>query len=507
MGDYTAMTDLILNELQAGMSILYGGNRLTTVSPELAAAFKPGDRLLVVEKTGDLLHIPAAEHETASAAVERAYHAFQQMGSVSDAAISAFYEAFARRLESEESWSPILAANAQDVERAKARGRSTTRLVASDKMRRDMIAGLREWRDAPTRRHAVLERVEHQDWYVDLVVAPLGVVGFVFEGRPNVFADATGVLRGGNTVVFRIGSDALGTAQAIVEHALTPALREAGLPDGAVTLVESAGHAAGWAMFSNRRLALAVARGSGRAVAQLGSVARQSGVAVSLHGTGGAWMVADGSADADRFADAVYNSLDRKVCNTLNVCCIPRDRVDDLVPVLLDSLQRAGVRRGHGFKLHVVAGDEWAVPADMFTTRVPVRRAQGDVEETLAESLPLDTLSKEWEWEETPEISLKIVENLDEAIALFNRYSPQFVVSIIAEDADAQQHFFETVNAPFIGNGFTRWVDGQYALQRPELGLSNWENGRLFARGGILSGDGVFTIRTRVTQANPNVHR
>ena len=53
-----------------------------------------------------------------------------------------------------------------------------------------------------------------------MLTAPLGVVGFVFEGRPNVFADATGVLRGGNTVVFRIGSDALGTARAIVRHAV-----------------------------------------------------------------------------------------------------------------------------------------------------------------------------------------------------------------------------------------------------------------------------------------------
>ena len=500
------MTDM-LTELTAGMPILYGGNRLTHVSPALAAAFVPGDRLIVVESTGDLLHIPAEEHRIAAEAVECAATAFSRMGSVSDSAISAFYEAFARRLEDDASWSSIAEANAQDVERAKARGRSTTRLAANEKMRQDMIAGLREWRDAPTRRNSVLERVEHDGWYVDQVVAPLGVVGFVFEGRPNVFADATGVLRGGNTVVFRIGSDALGTAKAIVTYALNPALREAGLPDGAVTLVESAGHAAGWAMFSNRRLALAVGRGSGRAVAQLGSVARQSGIAVSLHGTGGAWIIADVSADADRFAAAVYHSLDRKVCNTLNVCCIPRSRVSDLVPAFLASLQRAGERRGHGCKLHVVAGDEWAVPAEWFTTQTLVRRAQGDVEEPLAESLPVDALGREWEWEETPEVSLTIVDDLDAAVALYNQHSPQFVVSLIAEDAAAQQRFFETVNAPFVGNGFTRWVDGQYSLCRPELGLSNWESGRLFARGGILSGDGVFTIRTRVTQQYPDVHR
>ncbi|HEY3375941.1 MAG TPA: aldehyde dehydrogenase family protein, partial [Armatimonadota bacterium] len=400
--------ETILNEITAGMPLLYGGNRVTRVSAELAAAFQPGDRLIVVESTGDILHIPAEQARIAAEAVGRAYQAFTYMGSLSDAAITAFYEACARRLESDESWAPIQEANANDVVRAQARGKSTTRLAASEKMRRDMAAGLREWRDAPSRRDVALETVEHDGWRVEQVVAPLGVVGFVFEGRPNVFADATGVLRGGNTVVLRIGSDALGTAKAIVAHALNPALCEAGLPDGAVTLVESTAHAAGWAMFSDRRLALAVARGFGRNVAQLGSVARQAGVPVSLHGTGGAWIVADPSADIERFGKAVYHSLDRKVCNTLNVCCIPQSRVADLVPVFLRNLQLAGERRGHGCKLHVVAGDESAVPAEWFTTRVAVRRAAGDVEEPLAEPLPVDQLGREWEWEETPEVTLKI---------------------------------------------------------------------------------------------------
>ena len=58
-----------------------------------------------------------------------------------------------------------------------------------------------------------------------------------------------------------------------------------------------------------------------------------------------------------------------------------------------------------------------------------------------------------------------------------------------------------------MGDGFTRWIDGQYALNRPELGLSNWENGRLFARGGVLAGDGVFTIRARVRQSDRNLDR
>jgi glutamate-5-semialdehyde dehydrogenase len=487
------------------MLVPYGGDRAATVSVELAAAFAPGDRVIVVQDTGALLHVPATVQAVAAAAVGRAHAAFAEMGQVSDAAISAFFAAFADRLADDAVWAQIAAANAGDVAAAKARGRSTTRLVADAKMRAGMVEGLRQWQGAAGGRGAVAERVEHDGWTIEQVVAPLGVVGFVFEGRPNVFADAAGVLRGGNTVVFRIGSDALGTARAIVRHALDPALAEAGLPAGAASLVESADRAAGWAMFADNRLALAVARGSGAAVAQLGAVARQAGTPVSLHGAGGAWMVAADSADAGRFEAVVANSLDRKVCNTLNVCCIVRSRAAELVPVFLRALETAGGARG--VKLHIACGDETVLPAGWLDAAGVVHRAEGPVQEARAEVLDEDQLGREWEWEDTPEVSLKIVDSLEQAVALFNRYSPQFIATLVGEDAAEHQRFYDTVNAPFVGDGFTRFVDGQYAFDRPELGLSNWEHGRLFARGGVLAGDGVFTLRSRVRQSDPNLRR
>ena len=58
-------------------------------------------------------------------------------------------------------------------------------------------------------------------------------------------------------------------------------------------------------------------------------------------------------------------------------------------------------------------------------------------------------------------------------------------------------------DAPFVGNGFTRWVDGQFAFDQPELGLSNWEYGRILGRGAILSGDSVFTVRYRAHVEDP----
>lgn len=117
--------------------------------------------------------------------------------------------------------------------------------------------------------------------------------------------------------------------------------------------------------------------------------------------------------------------------------------------------------------------------------------------ERQAETAAETSLGHEWEWEQTPEITLKLVEDLNEAVLLFNQYSPQFVACLVSDEADEQTHFFESVNAPFVGDGYTRWVDGQFALERPELGLSNWQWGRLFGRGGILSGDTVYTVRTR----------
>jgi glutamate-5-semialdehyde dehydrogenase len=270
--------------------------------------------------------------------------------------------------------------------------------------------------------------------------------------------------------------------------------------------VASAAHAAGWALFSDPRLALAVARGSGAAVSQLGSVARQAGIPVSLHGTGGAWIVAGDDADADVFAEAVYNSLDRKVCNTLNTCCIVAGRAEDLVPVFLAALERAGDRRGAKSKLHVVAEQADRIPAE-WTTQVPIGRAEGDVMEPQTSTLAWGDLGNEWEWEASPEVSLVIVDSVDHAVDLFNSLSPRFAASLISQDDFAHRHFFERIDAPFVGNGFTRWVDGQYALDRPELGLSNWEFGRLFGRGGVLSGDSVFTVRSRVTQTNPAIGR
>jgi glutamate-5-semialdehyde dehydrogenase len=503
-----------LRSLMAGQQVVFGGDRVVTVAPELAEAFCPGDALLVDERQGELLHVPAAARRAAADAVTAAVDAALLLGAVEDSAVDRFFQGFADRLADDVTFMPIAEANAQDIAQASARGRSTTRLVLSERMRADMIAGLRGWTDVGGGRGTVVEQHVHEGWALEQVRDRLGVVAFIFEGRPNVVADACGVLRGGNAVVFRIGSDALGTAQALLTHAVVPALAEAGLPAGAVSLVASAERAAGWALFADDRIALAVARGSGAAVEQLGGIARRQGTPVSLHGTGGAWMLASAAADVERLRASVRASLDRKVCNTLNVCCVVRERADELVPVVLAALEEAAAARGSEAKLHVlvrnaaerdlameVVGPGW------FDRTVAIARAGGEIPEVRAEELALDGLSDEWEWEDSPELTLALVNDLDEAIDLCNAHSPRFIVSVISEDAADHDHAWRTLEAPFVGDGFTRWVDGQYALRTPELGLSNWQGGRLFGRGGILTGDAIATVRTRMRQSDPSITR
>lgn len=485
-----------LEKLEVGMRLVVGGDQVITVDEELAVRFSPGDALAVA--AGQVLHLPRTQREVARGAVDRARQAFAEMGAVTSAQIGDFFGRFADHLADDSVWGRILEVNRADVVAAQAKGRSTTRLEATEGMRQAMIAGLRGWAEADSPRGRVLERVDHGTWSAELVGAELGVVAFVFEGRPNVVADATGVLRGGNTVVFRIGRDALNTARAIIDLATRPALRAAGLPEAAVTLLDSSEHSAGWALFSDGRLALAVARGSGPAVDTLGALAQSVGVPVSLHGTGGAWLVIAEGALPEQVTQNVFDSLDRKVCNTLNTCCISRAQAARHVPALLEGLRRAGERRNSTFKLHVTDSARPFVPEALFSQLVAVERADGTHQEPQAQPISSDALGREWEWENTPEVSLTVVDSLSDAAAEFNRQSPQFVACLLSPHAAEQEAFFQAVNAPFVGDGFTRWVDGQYALKRPELGLSNWQHGRLFGRGGVLSGDSVFTVRTRV---------
>jgi glutamate-5-semialdehyde dehydrogenase len=455
------MSDLA--RVPPGTPVVVGGH--VVPMPEVGAT----DRVVPVARTGQILVIPADAYAAAADAVGEAQRALSELATIRPERVSDFFRAFATRLADASVWGAVVEANRADVEDAEGRGRGTSRLRVSDAMRAAMVDGLAGWASTPTRVGRVVERREGEGYTIERRLFPLGVVAFVFEGRPNVFADGVGVLRNGNTAVMRIGGDALRTAIAIESHALSPALREAGLPEGAVRLVKSRAQAAGQALFTLPAVRLAVARGSGATVALLGSIAEQHGIPASLHGTGGAWLYVEPSAPAEAVESAVVNSLDRKVCNTLNVLLLDRAAAASLGPACARALARVGAR------VHVVAGSEGVVEGQPGFAR--------------------EKLGTEWEWDATPELSFAVVDGFAEAVDLVNRYSPRFVASILSQRDGAFEAFYAAVEAPYVGNGFTRWVDGQWAWHRPELGLTNWERGRLLGRSGFLSGDDMLTVR------------
>ena len=479
-------------KLQPHDRVLIGGE-LVEIGTEIANAFVDGDRLIATTSAGVLL-IPKSDSELVTSCINESIDAFSALGHVTDSQIMSFYEGFARHLKDEAIFSQIREANERNVADAQANGRSTTRLVLSQSMRQDMIDALLIWKDLVPA-NTVRETLSHGGWSIESHVAPLGVVGFVFEGRPNVFADATGVLASRNVCVFRIGSDALETARAIMDLAVTPSLEEAGLPSASVSLLPSKTHAAAWALFSDKRLSLAVARGSGTSVSLLGEIAQQHGIPASLHGTGGAWMIVSGVEDVDRVVNVVGNSLDRKVCNTLNTVVFTTVSLSESLQAVIDGVLLAAQKRNTHAVLHV----DGCVASVLSNCTVP--------QEFVVDVIDHSYLGTEWEWENIPEISIVVVDNVNAAIELFNAHSPSFILSIISSDESEIDLAWSRSNAPFFGDGMTRWVDGQYALNKPELGLSNWQNGRTFARGGILSGDSIYTVRYRVRQTDAEVKR
>lgn len=441
------------------------------------------------------LRIPKKSVLIASTAIERALKAFQEMEAVSEERIGRFFQEFGQKLANDRVWRQIVIENDKDIAAAGSKKLAVGRLQLNERVRQAMIDGLKYWQEAESLRGKVRRVVDHKSWTVEEVYSGLGVVAFVFEGRPNVFADAVGVIKGGNTCVLRIGSDALKTAKAIMNLAFQPALKAARLPEGTVELIDSAEHSISWALFSDARVSLGVVRGSGAATRLLGALGRQSGIPMSLHGAGGAWMIVASDADPKRLKNVVYHSLDRKVCNTLNTICVPENRAYELITPILKAMSQRAAEFGAGYKIHFTKRTRKFLPKEIFEKK------------SAAAVISEEELGQEWEWDKTPEVSIAVVDAVDEAIELFNKHSARFMAAVISNDEEVKRRAFQRLNTPFFGDGFTRWVDGQFIFGMPELGLSNFEEGRILGRGGVLSGGDIYTIRLRMRQKNDDLHR
>jgi glutamate-5-semialdehyde dehydrogenase len=210
---------------------------------------------------------------------------------------------------------------------------------------------------------------------------PVGVIGANFEARPNVTIDvASQLLKSRNAGVLRTGAAALGSAAALFDHAIAPALTGAGLDPGALQLVRSADRQAAQALVSLPALIpLVILRGSGETTRLLAAQAARHGVRTLAHADGGGVLYLDRAAEPALAQQLITASLDRLgVCNRLNLLLICSDAWDELLPLAIAAMRTRGVTPSlapHDEPL----GYEWAL-SDGREATVTVSRVAGPVE-------------------------------------------------------------------------------------------------------------------------------
>jgi glutamate-5-semialdehyde dehydrogenase len=256
----------------------------------------------------------------------------------------------------------VLAANAADVGSADLPPAMVDRL----RLDPDRLAGM-------AHQLRVLAEVPHPQWsrvvrelpgaLVEERRKPVGVVGANFEARPNVVVDiASQLLKSRNAGVLRTGSAAIGSAAALLDEVIAPALGGAGLDPAAVQLVRLPGRDTARALVALPDLVpLVILRGSGDSTRELTAEAARHGVRTLAHADGGGVLYLDRAADAGKALELVERSLDRLgVCNRLNLLLIARDRWDELLPAVRTVLDRLGIAASVPPHDHPL-GLEWAL--------------------------------------------------------------------------------------------------------------------------------------------------
>src|SRR6266850_7004335 len=240
----------------------------------------------------------------------------------------------------------LLEANRADVERARGRVAKAflDRLTLTESRIEEMAQGLREIAALPDPVGAVVESWRRPNGIeISRVRVPLGVIGFIYESRPNVTADAAGLcLKSGNAVLLRGGSEALASNAAIV-NVLGKAVEKAGLPADAVQVVDTADRAAVMAMLTlDRLIDLIIPRG-GEEFVRL--VAERATVPVLKHDKGVCHVYVDGAADLDMAAAIAVNSKAQRVsvCNAMETLLVDSAVAAAFLPRVATRLREAGV--------------------------------------------------------------------------------------------------------------------------------------------------------------------
>jgi glutamate-5-semialdehyde dehydrogenase len=358
----------------------------------------------------------------------------------------------------EEKTAAILEANRADLERARTAGVTRAfldRLTLTEGRVEEMAAGLRQIAALPDPVGETVDAWRRPNGLeIARVRVPLGVVGFIYESRPNVTVDAAGLcVKSGNAVVLRGGSEAI-ESNALIAAVLAKALEKTGAPPEAIQFVEITDRDAVAVMLEQAGLIdLIIPRGGEAFVAW---VAERSKVPVLKHDKGLVHVFVDAAADLDMAAAIVLNAKTHRpsVCNALETLLVDRAIADRFLPMVAARLTEAGVElRGCPETVRRVPTARPATPADW-------------------DEEYLDLV-----------LAVRVVSGLDEAIAHIRRHGTGLAEAIVTNDLGRARRFTREVDAAAVlVNASTRLVDGNQFGMGAEMGIST---SRVHARGPV----------------------
>ena len=356
----------------------------------------------------------------------------------------------------DEEWASLVEANEGDLARAEAAGMvpaALDRLRLTETRVRSMAGGLRKVAALPDPVGEVVEGwVRPNGLRVTRVRVPLGVIGVIYENRPNVTSDAAGLcLKAGNAAFLRGSSSALASNQAVVAL-LRKAAVKAGLPEDAVALVEDTSHETALEFMRLRgRIDCLIPRGGPALIA---SLVEHATVPYVLDGDGNCHLYVDGAADLVMAHALAVNAKTHRfgVCNAVETILVHRAVADAFLPRLGDSLAAAGVEIRADERVRGVLADAVAATEDDFAT------------EFLA-----------------PVVAIGMVDDVGGAIEHIARYSSGHSEAIVTSDVATADRFVAEVDAAAVlVNASTRFVDGEELGLGAEVGISTQ---KLHARG------------------------
>ena len=343
--------------------------------------------------------------------------------------------------------SAILDANGQDIAAARQKSLGAAlldRLKLDDKRVEAMAKGLEEIAAFPDPLGAVLAEWRRPNGLtIQRIRVPLGVIGIIYESRPNVTADAGGLcLKSGNAAILRGGSESFNSSRAI-HAALAHGLRAANLPPEAIQLVPTTDRAAvGEMLRLNDYIDIIVPRGGKGLIER---VQNESRIPVIAHLDGNCHTYVDGAADPAMARQIVLNAKMRRtgVCGATETLLVDRRAIAQLPPILNDL---------------AAAGCE----------------IRGDAETRALDSRVKPATDADWDTEFLDAIiAVKLVNGVDEAIAHINRHGSHHTDAIVTQDEEAARRFVERVDAAIVmHNTSTQFADGGEFGMGAEIGIS-----------------------------------